>query len=85
MATVITQAELLEALAQANAAPAEARTVNELEVLTGWNKHRIRDAIGKLAMQDRIVVHQVKRRQIDGNMRTVPAYAIVAAPKPKRK
>jgi hypothetical protein len=83
MATVITQNELLDALAQANAAPAEARTVVELAKLTGWTKDRIKDAIGKLAMQDRIDVHRVKRTAIDGKATSVPAYTIKPAPKRK--
>lgn len=83
MATVITQNELLEALAQANAAPAEARTVNELIALTGWEVKKVRAAIGKLAMQDRIEVHRVKRTTISGLPISVPAYAIKPAPKRK--
>jgi hypothetical protein len=79
MAVVITQNELLDALTRASAAPTEARTVAELHELVGWPKDRIREAIGKLAMQDRISVHQVKRAQIDGTMRSVPAYAIKPA------
>lgn len=77
----ITQDELIEALASAGAAPTEARTVAELEASTGWPARKIRDAIGRLAMQDRIAVHQVKRPQINGTMRLVSAYAIL----PKRK
>jgi hypothetical protein len=85
VAVVITQNELLDALTQANAAPTEARTVAELHELTKWPKDRIREAIGKLAMQDRISVHQVRRPQIDGTLRAVPAYAITPAPKRKVK
>jgi hypothetical protein len=76
VATLITQNELLEALARANAAPAEARTVKELVALTGINEWTVRDAIGKLAMQDRIIVHQVPRPRIDG--RVVIVVAILA-------
>ena len=83
MATVITQSDLLEALRTANAAPAEARTVAELVALTGWDKGRVREAIGKLAMQNRIIVHQVTRRSIDGRNMSSPAYTIL--PPPKRK
>lgn len=84
MATVITQNELLEALAQANAAPAEARTVTELATISNMTKDRVKDAIGKLAMQDRIEVHMVPKRSIDGRNVRVPAYAIKPAPKAKR-
>ena len=83
MATVITQNELLEALAKANAAPAEARTVGELVTLTGFTAKRIKDAIGRLAMANRIDVHQVPRKRIDGIMTRVPAYVIKPAPKRK--
>lgn len=75
----ITQQELLDALATANVAPSEARTVAELVALTGWNKKRIWDAIGKLAMQDRIMSYQVSRPAIDGSNRMSPAYAILPA------
>ncbi len=85
MATVITQNELLDALAKANAAPAEARTVRELAEFTGWPEKRIRDAIGKLAMQDRIAVHQVKRTRINGQSNTVAAYTILPPPSAKAK
>ena len=78
----ITQQELLDALATANVAPSEARTVAELVTLIGWPALRIREAIGKLAMQDRISVHQVKRMRISGLSCSVPAYAILPA---KRK
>lgn len=77
MATVITQNELLEALAEANAAPAEARTVTEIVKLTGWNKIKVRDAIGRLALQNRISVHKVVRIGIDGRNARVTAYAIL--------
>lgn len=80
MAIGITQHELLEALATAHAAPSEARTIAELETLTGWDRKRLRDAIGRLAMQDRIAVHQVQRARIDGKMTLVPAYTIKPAP-----
>lgn len=83
MATLITQNDLLDALAEANAAPAEARTVKELEVLTGWHKRRIHDAIGRLAMQNRIALHTVRRTGIDGRNAKVTAYTIL--PPPKRK
>ncbi len=81
MATVITQAELVDALSKAYTAPAEAQTVNELVVSTGWPIKKVRDAIGALAMAGRIEVHQVQRRQISGSMKRVPAYTILAKKK----
>jgi hypothetical protein len=81
VATVITQNELLDALAKANAAPSEARTVAELEQLTGWDRKRLRDAIGRLALQNRIDVHNVPRTAISGRSTRVPAYTIKPAPK----
>lgn len=77
MATVITENELLEALVAANTAPTEARTVTELATLWDWRVPRVRDAIGRLAMQDRIVVHQVQRARVNGVMARVPAYTIL--------
>jgi hypothetical protein len=78
----ITQNELVEALAKASVAPTEARTVTELVKLTGWPVVRVRNAIGKLAMQDRIELHQVIRTGISGISKRVPAYTITP---PKRK
>ncbi len=75
----ITYDELVSALAKAYAAPTEAQTVNELVASTGWPIKKVRDAIGRLAVSDRIEVHQVQRRQIDGSLRRVPAYTILPA------
>ena len=85
MATLITQNDLLDALRTANAAPAEARTVNELAELTQWSAKRIREAIGHLAMQDRVATHRVPHRGIDGRNTHVPAYTILPAKPVKRK
>lgn len=85
MAAVITQSDLLDALAKANAAPAEARTATELSAVTGWHIKRVREAIGRLAMQDRIAVHQVQRHRIDGRSTMTPAYTILPPPKASRR
>lgn len=82
MATLeITQNELVEALAKANAAPSEARTVNELVVATGWTPTRVRMALGKLSAAGRVEIHQVLRLAINGMHKRVPAYTIKPAPK----
>lgn len=81
MATVITQEELIEALRVAQSSPKEARTVKELAALWSLDVVKVRDAIGKLAMQDRIETHQVKRKDIAGRDASVPAYTIKPAPK----
>lgn len=84
MATIeITKHELLDALFGATKnAPKEARTVKQLCELTGWGEAKVRDAIGRLAMQDRIELHHVKMAGIDGRNGTRPAYTILP---PKRK
>jgi hypothetical protein len=85
MATIeITKNELLEALFTATQdAPKEARTVKQLAEITGWGVARVQDAIGRLAMQDRIEVHRLKMPGIDGRNISRPAYTILP-PKKKR-
>lgn len=77
---VITENELVQALTTANAAPEEARTVGELATLTGWGRAKVAEAIGRLAMQDRIGVHRKKAPGIDGRNISRPAYTILPPP-----
>lgn len=86
MATIeITKNELLDALfdaTQQTPAPKEARTVKQLCEITGWGAAKVQDAIGRLAMQDRITLHRVKMPGIDGRNISRPAYTILP---PKKK
>lgn len=81
----ITKNELLEALFTATqSAPKEARTVKQLCELTGWGAARVQDAIGRLAMQNRVAVHRIRMPGIDGRNISRPAYTILPPPKKKR-
>lgn len=85
MASVITQNELLEALAAAvpSGGPADARTVGEMSAETGLQEFKIRQALKILLTQQRLTAHRVHRDSIDGRKMSVPAYTI--APVRKRK
>lgn len=82
----ITKSELLDALFNATKdAPKEAKTVQQLCELTGWGKNKVRDAIGRLAMQDRIEVYSVQESRIDGHASWKPAYTILPPKKKARR
>lgn len=83
--TEISEAELVDALVAAlskKSVPNGALTVGEFVELTGWRREKIQKAIGKLAMQDRIEVHQKHAPGIDGRNISRPAYKILP---PKKK
>lgn len=80
MASVISEAELVDALVAAMQrpdAPSGALTVAEYAALTGWHRARVQKAIGKLAMQDRVEVHRKNIPSIDGRPNSRPAYKIL--------
>lgn len=83
-AVKITQAELLEAIADASrgTAPKDARTVAELCEETGRRRERVREALQKLNAQGRLIVHRVEREDISGRRMQTPAYTVLPA---KRK
>lgn len=82
---VITETEILQALENAVAPePKEARTVQDLMKLTGFGMNKIRQALGHIAMQDRLEVVQVKRPGVDKRQISRPAYVILPAKKGKR-
>lgn len=75
---VITQAELLEALATAahGDAPEDAKTVHELTT-PAISVRRVRDSLRILQAQGRLQVHRVVRPALDGRASIVPAYTIL--------
>lgn len=80
----ITASELTEALVRATRdTPKEARTVKEIMQLTKLSKEKVHQALGSLAMQDRIEVHYVRRKDLSGRMNDRPAYTILP-PKGKK-
>ncbi len=86
MSQKITEAELLEALAEATTGdgPEDARTLLELVGDTGFSPNRVRAALRACHTAGRLVVHYVCRRNIIGQRARVPAYTINAAKKRKR-
>ena len=83
MTTTITYAEILDALQQAGTAPADAMTMTELADATGFCRGKVRQDLGKLQREGRLLVHRVRRQKLDGNTQVVPAYTI--APKGKKR
>lgn len=79
MAGMITESELLDALAAAmpGKGPESARTVDEIVRASKISATRVRDALHELATQSRLVVHQVSRPRLDGRLTLVPAYEIL--------
>lgn len=79
----ITQAEILEALAQAATsvtdAPDEAKTAHELAAESSVPHHRVMQGLRELHRQGRLVPHRVRRLGIDGRNALVTAYTIKAA------
>jgi alkylated DNA nucleotide flippase Atl1 len=84
MNTQITEAEILEALAVANAGPSDARTLNEIAAASGIGERRVHRALLAFKAEGRLSVHRVTREGIDGRRTSVPGYTITPAPKRKR-
>jgi hypothetical protein len=82
----ITEAELLDALAEANVGdgPEDARTLNELIAEHGIARDRMLAALHVCRSQGRLVVHQVSRETLLGRRTRVPAYTILPAKKKRR-
>jgi len=74
----ITESELLDALAasQHSTAPEDARTVEQLRVVTGWGDGKMRRMLKQIQAEGRLTVHQVTRPGLDGRMYARPAYTI---------
>lgn len=83
----ITEAELLDALAQANVGdgPEDARTLNELIAEHKISRERMLAALHVCRAQGRLVVHQVYRESLLGRRAPVPAYTVLPRVPRKRK
>lgn len=81
---VITQAELLDALATGSTDPEDAHTLVEIAAQTGLTQPRTLQALHALKAAGRLIPHRVKRPALDGRIATVPAYTILPAKKAKR-
>lgn len=81
MTTSITQAELLDALAQAARGhePEDALTTNEMAEAAGVQTDRIRAALKQVQREGRLTPHKVRRVGIDGRAALVVAYTIAPA------
>ena len=80
----ITEAEILSEIEGAIAVslgPKEARTMEEIREAKGWSRDRAYLALKALGKQGRLMVHQVQRVALDGQMRWRPAYTVVPATK----
>lgn len=82
---VITESEVLDAIAHASrgSAPADARTVDELVQATGRPVSAIRRGLKALHLQGRLGIHQVDRTRIDGRRCLSPAYTVLPAKRRK--
>jgi hypothetical protein len=74
----ITENELLAALSVTEAVPSGAKTVRELVKETGLPRNRIKQALERWQDEGRLLVYQVLRPGLDGRVRPVPAYAVLA-------
>lgn len=78
----ITEAELLEALSDAQRNQPEGQTVTELADATGVHRRRVLQALRAFQKQNRLQVRQAHRLGINGRAQPVPVYTIL--PKKKR-
>lgn len=85
--TEITESDLLEAIAEAakGNAPKQAKTAGDLVAITGMRRERVREALGRFAMQNRLQVHRVLRPGIDGRQISRPAYTILPPKKGSKR
>jgi hypothetical protein len=77
----ITEAELLDALAQSvsGTAPENAQTISEMMAATGLGEKRMRRALAALKATGRLQAHSVPRESLDGRPIRVPAFTILPA------
>lgn len=82
---VITQAELLDALAEAmgSRGPAEAKTIMEITRATGLGEKRIRAALQSLKEAGRLRKHRILRPRLDDVL--VPVWGFTVAPRRRGK
>lgn len=81
---VITEGDLLDALASASTAPEDARTMAQLSLETGMGVRKLTAAMHALNAAGRLRVHRVSKIALDGRRSLVPAYTILPAKKAKR-
>lgn len=75
----VTQDDLLQALVEALAQPAEGdggRTALEIQEQTGWSPIRVRTSLKRLARRGRLQVRKAPRLNIAGSYSTVPVYSL---------
>jgi hypothetical protein len=82
---IVTEADLLDALATASTAPEDARTAQELATSHGVVLSRVQKALRALHVQGRLQCHHKQTVYMDGRRGRVPAYTILPAPKAKRR
>lgn len=83
---IITQAEILEALAKAASdAPEGAATVAELAEASGVGVQRVRKALKSIQAQGRLRIDRQPRQTLDGRTVLAAVYSVIPAPPTKRK
>ena len=84
---IITEADLLEALATAvpGKGPDEARTTREIMRETGLGEHSVQRGLRILSECGRLGVHRVTRRSFDGRWVQVQGYTVLPASKRGKK
>lgn len=82
---VVTEADLLDALATASTAPTDARTAQQMAAETGRHLWQVQKALRALHVQGRLRTYRVPHVGIDGRRGMVPAYTILPRPKAKRR
>jgi len=78
---VVTEADLLEALATAQRGAAEGQTAVEMAEATGIAHKRVIMALRAMQKEGRLQVQYGKRLGIDGRLKPVPLYTILAKKK----
>lgn len=75
----LSEAEALEAIAAATSGttPKQAKTVQDIMGACGLSRDVVRRALGRLAMQNRLEVHQVRRPDLSGRINQRPAYVVL--------
>lgn len=75
----LTEAEALDAIAATfkGTSPKQAKTVKEMMKEMRLSEESVRTALGHLAMQGRLEVHQVRRPDLSGRINQRPAYVVL--------